>query len=293
MDQSTEPVVISNGVLTALIDPLGAELISLRDSQGREFMTDADPAFWTGHAPLLFPIVGRLNGDILRVDGREYHMRQHGFARRMVWDLLSHHANKVSFCLSDSPATRDQYPFPFRLTAQYTLAGNGLSILVRVGNPGDRALPFSFGFHPAFAWPLPDGGNKSMHRIEFEEAEGPHILRLDANGLLGNIEQTPLQAGSIPLTAALFDAGAMIWDQLRSRSLSYRSTTGPWLEIRSDLPQLGIWQKPGANFICIEPWAGLADAPHFAGEFADKPGITLLPLGDQRTFAMDVTIQSL
>ena len=176
------------------------------------------------------------------------------------------------------------------MTAQYTLAGSRLSILVRVGNPGDRPLPFSFGFHPAFAWPLPDGGDKSMHRIEFEEAEGPHILRLDANGLLGNIEQTPLQAGSIPLTAALFDAGAMIWDQLRSRRLSYRSTTGPWLEIRSDLPQLGIWQNPGANFIWNEPWAGLGDAPHFAGEFAERRAVHVLAPSNEAEFAMDVFV---
>lgn len=290
MNRRTDPVAISNGNLAAQIDPLGAELLSLKDSRGREYMTDADPAFWTGHAPLLFPIVGRLNGDVLRVDGRDYSMRQHGFARRMVWEIVEQGLDAVSFRLSDTPETREQYPFAFDLTVHYTLAGDRLSIEACVCNPGDGPLPFSFGFHPAFAWPLPGGGEKGDHQIIFEEDESQDVWRLDKDGMLATCEKTPVDGRHLLLRPGLFEAGALIWDALESRRLAYRSVSGPWLEVRSNLPQLGIWQKPGANFICIEPWAGIADTPAFVGEFARRAGTVTLPPGRQYEFVMDLAV---
>lgn len=286
----SDPVVITSGDLTARIGPLGAELLSLTDASGAEWMTDADPAFWAGHAPLLFPIVGRLNGDVLRVAGREYLMLQHGFARKSVWDVVGAAADAVTFRLCDSPETRAQYPFAFDLAVLYLVEGSTLSTTVRVANPGDEPLPFSFGFHPAFAWPLPGGGDKAGHAIRFDQPEPQAIRRLGEGGLLATSEATPVDGGTLPLDPALFTADALIWDRLASRRVEYRSPSGPWLDVAFDLPQLGIWQKPGANFICIEPWAGHADPAGFAGEFADKPGSMALSPGEERSFRMDVTV---
>lgn len=284
------PVVITSGDLTARIAPLGAELLSLTDRAGREYMTDADPAFWSGHAPLLFPIVGRLKGDGLRVDGQSYPMRQHGFARRMAWDVVGASEDAVTFRLTDTPETRAQYPFAFDLAVLYAVEGNRLSTVVRVSNPGKEPLPFSFGFHPAFAWPLPEGGDKAGHSITFDQPEPRSIRRLDGDGLIAHHEPTPVAGRTLMLDEALFAADALIWDQLASRRLEYRSPQGPWLEVAFDLPQLGIWQKPGANFICIEPWHGTADPAGFAGEFADKPGIIHLAPGAEHRLTMDVTV---
>lgn len=286
----SEQVVITNGELTARIDPLGAELVSLTDATGAEWMTDADPAFWTGHAPLLFPIVGRLNGDVLRAGGREYPMSQYGFARKSMWSVVGAGADAVTFRLGDSGQTRVQFPYAFDLAVLYAIEGATLSTVVRVCNPGDQPLPFSFGFHPAFAWPLPGGCDKTGHSITFDQPEPQDIRRLDADGLLATRESTPIDGRTLPLDPGLFAADALIWDHLASRRLEYRSRAGPWLEAEFDLPQLGIWQKPGANFICIEPWAGHADPAGFAGEFADKPGIVPLPPGSERSFRMDVTL---
>jgi galactose mutarotase-like enzyme len=108
--------------------------------------------------------------------------------------------------------------------------------------------------------------------------------------MLAGSEPTPIRERSLPLDPALFAADALIWDQLASRRLVYRSPAGPWLEVTFDLPQMGIWQKPGANFICIEPWAGHADPAGFSGEFADKPGIVSLAPGEERSFRMDVCV---
>lgn len=288
----SEQVRIANGGLTASFSTLGAELLSLQDSAGREFMTDADPAFWTSHAPLLFPIVGRLAGDTLRVDGTEYEMKQHGFARKSEWDVVGAGEDAVTFRLRDSEATRAAYPFAFDLAVLYSLEGNTLTTVVRVSNKGDADLPFSFGFHPAFAWPLPDGGAKSDHVIEFAQPEPAAIRRLDVNGLLATSEASPVEGRILPLRQEQFEADAMIWDDLASRSLTFRGRAGgPSLEIAfPDLPQLGIWQKPGANFICIEPWVGHADPAGFSGEFAEKPGILLLAPGAEHSLRMDVTV---
>lgn len=286
------PVVITSGDLTARIDPLGAELLSLQDSHGREYMTDADPAFWTGHAPLLFPIVGRLNGDSLRVEGTTYPMRQHGFARRMLWEVVGAGEDAVTFRLTDTAETRAQYPFAFDLAVLYVLDGNRLSTVVRVSNPGDATLPFSFGFHPAFALPLPDGGDKAGHRIIFDQPEPQDIRRLDGDGLIARHAPSPVADRSLALDPALFAEDALIWERFASRRLVYQSADGPWLDIAFDLPMLGIWQKPGANFICIEPWAGLADPAGFAGDLTEKPGMILLAPGAEHRLTMDVTVHA-
>lgn len=286
----SEPVTITSGALTARIDPLGAELLSLIDAAGSEWMTDANPEFWGGHAPLLFPIVGGLAGDCLRHQGREYHLPRHGFARRSPFALVEQAEDRAVFRLADTAATRETYPFAFGLEVAFALTGHQLAMIATVANPGDETLPFSFGFHPAFAWPLPGGGAKAGHAICFAGDEPQPVRRLDAAGLLAGSEATPVVGGSLPLSPELFADDALIWDRLASRRVEYRSPAGPWLDIGFNLPMLGIWQVPGGNYICIEPWAGHADPAGFTGEFAEKPGIVLLAPGASHSFRMDVTV---
>ena len=287
-----DPIAISNGELTARIDPLGAELLSLQDSAGREYMTDGDPAFWTGHAPLLFPIVGALHGGTYRHDGREYALAKHGFARGSRFTCEEHDAaGRVRFVLEANAATRQAYPFEFRLEMLFELRGSTLGMIATIANAGDAAMPFSFGFHPAFAWPLPGGGEKLAHAVVFQQAELQDIRRIDADGLVAHREASPVRGDRLALSPALFEGDALIWDQLASRRLSYEGKDGAALDIAfPDTPMLGIWQKPGANFICIEPWAGIADSAGYSGDFRDKPGVMELAPGGSRAFRMDVTV---
>lgn len=288
---SDAPVQIAGPQLAARIDPFGAELLSLTDADGREYMTDADPAFWTGHAPLLFPIVGGLVGDRYRHGGTEYALPRHGFARRSHFEVIAGDGDSVTFRLSDSAETRAAYPFAFTLDMAFAVDGPTLRMTARVTNPGAEVLPFSFGYHPAFAWPLPGGGDKLGHALIFAADEPQDVRRLDAAGLLDGSEPSPVKDRVLPLSPGLFAADALVWDHVHSRRIAYRSPGGPWLEIAFDLPMLGIWQKPGAEFICIEPWAGHADPAGFTGEVADKPGIVLLPPGSEMTLGMDVTVR--
>lgn len=286
-------ITIASGELTARINPLGAELWSLIDRDGHEYMTDADPAFWTGHAPLLFPIVGSLNGDSCRIDGRDYALNRHGFARTRPFALAAHDETSATFRLSDSAESRAAYPFAFTLDMAFRLADWTLHMEASVSNPGDATLPFSFGYHPAFAWPLPGGAAKEAHRIRFDQDEPQPIRRLDGpTGLmLPEAQPTPVQGRSLAPDASQFEADAMIWDDLASRALTYGAAGGSSLTIAfPDMPMLGIWQKPGAHYLCIEPWQGHADPEGFTGDFHEKPGIVLLEPGATRRFRLDVTV---
>lgn len=287
-------IAIASDGLTARINPFGAELWSLTDAAGREYMTDADPAFWSGRAPLLFPIVGALAEYRLQVDGQSHAMPQHGFARRSAFTLVEQAADRAVFRLEDNAETRAAYPFAFALEMAFTLSGMTLEMAATVHNTGDMALPFSFGFHPAFAWPLPGGGAKADHRIVFECAEPQPIRRINKTTglLLPEGAPTPVAGQDIALDPELFTADAMIWTDLASRRLSYGAEGGAWLDVAfPDTAMLGLWQVPGARYVCIEPWAGHADPVGFAGDFSEKPGIVTLRPGEARSFRMDVTVR--
>lgn len=290
-----DPLIsISSGMVTARINPLGAELTSLTDGSGAEYMTDADPAFWAGHAPILFPIVGSLANDIYRLGDQAFHLPRHGLARRAVFDVLAVEEDFAVFGLSDSAQTRAIYPFAFRLAMAFRVIDATLHMAATVTNADDHAMPFSFGFHPAFAWPLPGGAAKSAHRILFGQDEPALIRRVDkADGLLLPEKQaTPVVGRDLALSESLFEQDAVIWDEMASRSLSYGAEGGAWLDITyPDTPFLGLWQVPGAHYLCIEPWAGHADPQGFDGDFTQKPGIVTLEPGQSRSFRMDVCLR--
>ena len=256
-------------------------------------MTDADPAFWTGHAPLLFPIVGGLNGGRYRLDDKTYELPRHGFARTSRFDVAEQNEGSIRFRLTDNEATHASYPFAFALDMDFRLDRWTLHMTATVTNLGDEPLPFSFGYHPAFAWPLPGGSAKDAHRLTFAQPEPQPLRQLDAGTglLLPEPRPTPVVGREIAPDAALFEADALIWDDLASRSLTWGAPGGSHLDIAfPDTPMLGIWQKPGANYLCIEPWQGHADPVGYDGDFRDKPGVVSLAPGESRSFRMDVTV---
>lgn len=287
-----EMVRITSGTLSAAISSFGAELTHLEDAEGRELMTDADPTYWTGHAPLLFPIVGALNGGSYRLaDGRAFALRQHGFARRSEWVVAERGVNHARFQLADDEVTRADYPFGFVLDAEYRVAGYRLDLAVRLRNRGEEPLPASFGFHPAFAWPLPYGEPRENHRLTFAADEASHVNRV-ADALIGPADRpSPLDGRELLLRDELFAEDALVWERIASGSVLYGAAQGPVLEVAfHGAPSLGVWSRPGARFVCVEPWWGHADPAGFAGTIWEKPGILRLDPGDERTFAMSVTL---
>lgn len=286
-------LTIATDQLSAVIAPLGAELIHLRDPAGRELMTDADPAFWTGHAPILFPIVGALNGGTYRLGNDEYALPQHGLARKLPFELVAQDAASVTLRLTDTEATRQAYPFAFALDVTHAIAGATLTTTVAVINRGEGDMPASIGFHPAFAWPLPYGRPRADHRIEFERDEPAKLNRIVPGGLIGPADRaTPLEGRTLALHDDLFAVDALVWESIESQSVRYGAADGPQLRIDfPNTPMLGIWSKPGAAFVCVEPWHGIADPQGFTGEIWDKPGMMRVAPGETRAVAMAVTLE--
>jgi galactose mutarotase-like enzyme len=259
--------------ITAIVSSDGAELISLRNKQGMELLWQAGP-LWPRHAPILFPIVGRLKNDQLRHRGKVYPMTQHGFARDRRFDWSERGSNSCTLVLMDDAQTRSRYPFAFRLAVTYAVERAHLNVAFAITNTGDEMLPASIGAHPAFNWPLLPGLAKEAYRLTFSSEERAPIRRLN-DGLLRAVpEPTPIQGKTLALAEQLFADDAIILDHPASTSVRYAAGSGPSIEVSwQGFPELGIWSKPGAPFLCIEPWHGFASPLSFDGEFVDKPGL--------------------
>lgn len=280
-------VSISSPELSAQISATGAELVRLQDRSGLDLLWDGDPASWTSHAPLLFPIVGEAMGNRITVAGRAYEIGRHGFARTARFALVSSDAARCTWRLEASEATRRQYPFDFRLDITYRIEAAALHMTADVTNTGDGTMPAAFGFHPALRWPLPYGKPRAAHEIVFQQEE-PAQIRRPIDGLLSSARYpTPVRDRRLVLHDSLFEDGAIVFDELASRSLIY----GEALRVSFPrMPHLGIWTKPGAGYVCIEPWQGHASPEDFDGELADKPGMVAIMPGAAESFGMSIAL---
>jgi galactose mutarotase-like enzyme len=292
MSEDRAWLTLRSDALIAQINPLGAQLSILRDPSGRELLWDGNPAFWTGRAPLLFPIVGTLAGGVYRVAGRTYALSRHGFARGKLFEVVSTSAAAVQLRLMADDQTLAVYPFHFQLQVRFEITGATLKVATSVRNDGDAPMPASFGYHPAFRWPLPFGAARALHAIEFDLEEPEPIRRLDTAGLVTAVRYpTPIHGRRLLLEDGLFNDDVVILDAVRSQRVSYGAAAGPQLALQfPDTPCLGIWSKPGAPFICIEPWHGIADPVGFTGDFTEKPGVFIVPAGARREIRMEVTL---
>jgi galactose mutarotase-like enzyme len=288
----TQWVQLSSGDLTAEVNPLGAQLSILRDRGGRDLLWDGDPSVWTGRAPLLFPNVGTLAGGGYRVGSTSYRLPRHGFARAKLFDIVDITSASAAFRLQADEASLQIYPFRFELNVHFALDGPTLSVTTFVRNAGDEDMPASFGYHPGFRWPLPFGQTRSSHFIEFSNDEPASIRRLDSNGLLSpERHPTPIVQRRLALEDSLFQDDVIIFDEIRSRSVTYGADDGPRIRVSyPDAPYLGLWMKPQANFICIEPWHGVADPAGFSGDFKAKPGVFMVAPDAALPIKMEITL---
>jgi galactose mutarotase-like enzyme len=279
---STDSHTLRGGEITATIKADGAELCSLKSGEGLELLWQAGSQ-WPRHAPLLFPIVGRLKNDTLRHDGKTYPMTQHGFARDLRFDWIEQGADSCKLMLANSAATSSHYPFAFQVTVAYQASDSDLDVTLEIANTGTETLPASIGAHPAFNWPLLPGLAKESYRLLFSEDETAPIRRLN-NGLMRAApEPSPVTGKTMALSDRLFDDDAVILDRPASRRVRYAADRGPYIELSWEgFRELGVWSKPGAPFLCIEPWHGFASPVDFDGEFSEKPGIMRIAPGERR-----------
>ncbi len=290
---SDTPLAFANGRLIAQVSALGAELTRLADAEGRDYLWNGDPQWWSGRSPLLFPIVGRAAGDKILIGGKDYTLPQHGFARRSRFAVIEAGPARCVMRLEDSAETRAAYPFAFRLDVAYELRDATLAIISTVSNTGETEMPFAFGYHPAFRWPLP--GAAGVHEVTFEHPETAPIRYPDAaDGLLTRETfPNPFASGRLTLTPQLFARGALVFEALASRRVTLSAAGGPSITVGfPGMPHFGLWTKPGAPFVCLEPWQGYAEIRGYEGAFAARPGMTSLAPGASRAFAVRIAVNA-
>ncbi len=273
--------LIENDKLQIRINRKGAELASVTNKSGFEFIWQAGEV-WPKHAPNLFPIVGSLIDHEYLYNGKSYSLSHHGFARDLEFDLLHQSEHSICLVLQHTEDTLKAYPFKFTFLVTYKLDNNSLTQTFRVINNDQVNIPVSFGGHPAFnAMPIEDfeivldsNENAVCHKLD-----GPYICDETYDVITDN---------KIRLTKSIFDSDALIFKELNSSTLTLKQISSDYaitVDI-SEFPYLGIWAKPGAPFVCIEPWQGLADHISHNKGIGEKEGILIVKDEVEKSFSM-------
>ncbi len=254
---------IKNEFMTVAVDTLGAQLMSLRENGGREYLWQGDPTYWRRRSPILFPFIARLHGAQFSCGGKLYKAERHGFAPSSEFSLREMSKSSITLTLKSTPEIYENYPFDFVLNLTYSLEGRALRISAAVENNGDNPMFFAFGLHPGFMLPLGENEPFEEHYLEFSAPCEPKKILLAPDTLLpsGESESYPLKDGKImTLDRPMFDNDAIILTDvpdtvtLKSRG-SDRSVTVKYPSVK----YVGFWQPVGkeAPLLCIEPWSSL------------------------------------
>jgi len=275
-------VYLENDYLKVSVIEKGAELKSVVSKTTKlEYMWSGDPAFWGKTSPILFPIVGTLKKDTYEYEGKSYNLSRHGFARDLAFEVAEHQSDVAVFLLKSTPASKEKYPFDFELRISYRLIKDTLEVSYEVrSNSG--VLYFSIGAHPAFKVPLTANSNYEDHYLEFNTIENSARWPISAEGLIKD-EPVPFLKNSsvLKLTRNLFKEDALVFKDLKSNKISIKSGAhSHGLDFYFEgFPYMGIWAAKNADFVCIEPWCGIADGVSHDQALISKEGIVKLDAG--------------
>ncbi len=275
---------LSNSRLTVQVSSHGAELCSIM-CDGKEYLWQADPAFWKRHSPVLFPIVGSVWQNIYYVNNRPFELTQHGFARDMDFELIFESEDELRYRLTDNEYTHAKYPFSFCLEIGYRLKGKIIEVMWQVSNPSDVEMHFQIGAHPAFMYPDYDKASEHRGFFGFDRTKDLRYILIGEKGCADVHTSYPLsltEDGLFPIDVRTFDRDALILEKGQVNEVTlYGIDKRPYLSLRFSTPVVGLWSPPGKNapFVCIEPWYGRCDRVCYAGEFKDKDWMQHLPAG--------------
>lgn len=272
--------ILENEYLTVSISDNGAELQNIYNKQTQlEYLWSGDAAFWGKKSPVLFPIVGGLkNGEYL-YSNKTHKLSRHGFARDNVFSANQLSSTCIEFTLASNETTLAVFPFPFLFTLRYTISGNKLTCKYIVKNTGNETMFFSVGAHPAFKIPLTTNTHFNDWYLEFNKEENCGIYPLTADGLLKSGTMHFFnETNKLALTKEIFYKDALVFKELQSTAISIKSEkSANGLTMQFDgFPFYGIWSAKDANFVCLEPWCGIADSENTNQDFTQKEGIIQL-----------------
>ena len=273
-------ITIGNGTWGAKIAESGAELKSLVNlSTGQEYMWQADPAWWAGTAPVLFPVIGGLKDGSYTFEGRQYKLPSHGFARGSEFSAALAGTDSAELTLTASQKTREIYPFDFSLKVSFALERAGIAVRYDVMNTGSGRMLFSIGSHPAFNLPFAGGALENYYVLFEKDEELVRWFFKDGMIEAGKTAEALDNARVMNIGRATFDQGILIFKKPASREFTIANSRNRRAirVVTEGVPYLGIWSKPGgAPFLCIEPWHGIPDMSDTSGNLENKEGIMSL-----------------
>lgn len=283
-------ITLENEQTIVSMKRIGAELTSIYSKiTEQEYLWNGDHNYWNRHAPILFPIVGRLVNDTYFIDGTEYHLPQHGFARDMTFDIIHQNKEEVTFQLQSSEETLVKYPFAFNLQITYRLIESTVTVEYKVKNIDTKQMYFSIGAHPAFNCKVDEGN------AYFSFANNENFETYVFDGAYRKAKKEMIQAPSnkLNISTELFQHDALILENMTTNEISLCTTTqNTFVKMKFDgFPFVGLWSKPtGAPFICIEPWYGICDEVGASVELKDKKGIQKLNIDETFFSSYDIII---
>ena len=273
-------ITIENNQLKVQLKTKGAELDSLYSKETNlEYLWNGDAKFWNKKSPILFPIVGTLKENTYYYNNKPYNLTRHGFARDMDFSVTAQADDTTTLTLTDSDETLRNFPFPFRLDVIYTLESSTVHVKYRVTNNGSDNMFFSIGAHPAFKVPLDKKLDYHDYYFEFDQTEDAYRWLISRQGLIEPVTVPFLiNTNILHITKELFRDDAIVFKYLNSHKVKLKSNRSKHgVEVSyPGFPFLGLWAAPGADFVCIEPWCGIADGTTSKQEFINKEGINLL-----------------
>jgi len=274
---------LENELLKVEVSPHGAELQSIVNKTfSLEYLWNGDPAFWSKRSPVLFPIVGSLRNNSYSYQGKSYQLSRHGFARDMEFLPEKQTGNAITFLLRSNEETRKNYPFDFEFRVRYQILGDELSTEYMVTNTGSGLMYFSVGGHPAFRLPLESNAVFSDYHLQFEETENLQRWPISKDGLI-QLQPVPVMEDSnrLNLKKSLFYQDALVFKYIASSEISLVSSKSKHgiLFQMGEFPFLGIWSFKDADFICLEPWCGIADPVNSNQQLEAKEGIEKISPG--------------
>jgi len=287
---------INNQFLSASISSLGAEVRSLKNRHsGEEYIWQIDPEIWGSSAPVLFPAIGSLKDGFVRHKGLKYPLPKHGIIRNNQ-DLKFQQVSdsECAFSLESSPATAKLYPFDFRFRVSYKLEGRRLIMDYQIENVGEEPMPFICGGHTAYALPLNDGLSLNDYQIQFPiQTESIEALTLAESGLLGSRKRNfPFEKGALVLNEDIFKEDALIFANVNCEEVVLKKP-GQQSDLRivfKGYPHLALWAKPGADYVCIEPWLGLPDREDESTDLSKKSTYRFLETGESFRIAISTEV---
>ena len=277
---------LNNEVLEISVETKGAELTSIKDSNGKEYLWQGDERYWNRQSPILFPFIGRLKNREFIYEGKKYPMMQHGFARDMEFTCIEEKKDEIWFEVKDNEETYKLYPFHFVLRIGYRLAGSKIEVLWEVMNTDNRTMYFNIGAHPGFNCPIDGEVDKTGYFLEFNSERNPKHYGADAEtGLrLSETKELQLENGRSYITKEYFDETTYIFEDKQITEVSILKPNGSkYVTVRFDMPILAIWslEKANAPFVCIEPWFGRCDRAEFEGELSERDCNIVLEAGEK------------